>query len=320
MAYKQLTRDDRLRIEAMYKLKTPVSIMADTIGCNRSTIYRELPSGMYSKRNTDYTYTQTYSADIAQKAHDEKAALKGAPLKIGNDIEFANYIEEQILQKKYSPDVILGRIRREKRQFRTTICTSTLYSYIQKGIFLKLKTKHLHRGKYKKKHKKQEIRISYKNPLKTSIDKRPKEVEKRETFGHWEMDTVHGSQAARQSTSLLVLSERKTRQELILKLSERTKEEVSAAIDKLQRHFGDKFPQVFKTITVDNGSEFAGTESIEKNQRTKLYYCHPNCSWKRGTNENINAMIRRFIPKGTSIRTCNQEKNRADPRMDKRLP
>ena len=78
------------------------------------------------------------------------------------------------------------------------------------------------------------------------------------------------------------------------------------ALDRLERKWGKLFSQVFKTITVDNGSEFAFFEelersSLEKGRRIKLFYCHPYSSWERGTNENTNKMVRRKVPKGSNF-------------------
>ena len=107
---------------------------------------------------------------------------------------------------------------------------------------------------------------------------------------------------------LLVLTERKTRDELIFKLPDHTDEAVVAALDKLERRYGaDMFRQIFKTITVDNGSEFADVNGLERSileegeKRTHLYYCHPYSSWERGTNEVTNKMVRRKVPKGTNF-------------------
>lgn len=142
--------------------------------------------------------------------------------------------------------------------------------------------------------------ISYMSPLRSSIESRPADVAERCNFGHWEMDNVVGK-AKGKSTCLLVLTERKTRQELMMKLPHRSTRAVVAALDTLQRLYGKRFSNIFKTITVDNGSEFYDTQGMEKGNRTKIYYCHPFSSWERGGNENANKLIRRFIPKGTPI-------------------
>lgn len=108
--------------------------------------------------------------------------------------------------------------------------------------------------------------------------------------------------------TLFVLSERLTRNEIIIKMPDQTAASVVAALNKLERRFGKKFSQIFKSITFDNGSEFMDCAGIEKSvygkdrKRTKVYYCHPYSAYERGTNENINKMIRRFLPKGTDFR------------------
>lgn len=139
-----------------------------------------------------------------------------------------------------------------------------------------------------------------------SIENRPQEINDRETFGHWEGDCVCGKKKTKET--LLVLSERLTRQEIIIKMPDQTSASVVAALNKLERKYGRRFSKIFKSITFDNGSEFSDCEGIEKSiygnnrKRTKAYYCHPYSAYERGTNENINKMIRRFLPKGTDFR------------------
>ena len=116
------------------------------------------------------------------------------------------------------------------------------------------------------------------------------------------MDTVKGKRTSR--SSLLVLTERKTREELIYKLEENCAEAVVQVIDALEEQFKEKFKDVFKSITCDNGTEFSFGDLIEKSKlnegnRTSLYYCHPYSSFERGSNEVDNKMIRRHIPKYT---------------------
>ena len=102
---------------------------------------------------------------------------------------------------------------------------------------------------------------------------------------------------------MLVLTERKTRDEIVVKLKDQTAASVVEALDRLERKWGDMFYSVFRSITVDNGVEFADYEGMEKSalkdgKRTFVFYCHPYSSWERGTNENNNRLIRRHIPKG----------------------
>lgn len=137
-------------------------------------------------------------------------------------------------------------------------------------------------------------------------ENRDPEIAERTTFGHWEGDCVCGKKKTKEA--LFVLSERLTRQEIIMKIPDQTAASVVAALNKLERRYGKRFAKVFKSITFDNGSEFADCAGIEKSiygknrKRTKVYYCHPYSAYERGTNENINKMIRRFLPKGTDFR------------------
>ena len=119
------------------------------------------------------------------------------------------------------------------------------------------------------------------------------------------MDTVVGKQGGSKK-SLLVLTERKTRKEIIEMLSVHTAEAVVKTLNKIERNFGAAFWKIFKTITVDNGSEFADAKGISKarrgrRERTQVFYCHPYCSFERGSNENQNKLVRRHIPKGVDI-------------------
>lgn len=306
--FKQLTKADRIKIEALVKAGHGKQEIADQLHVHRSTIYRELKRGTYTALNSDLTTEERYSPDIADDKYRENLKSKGGTLKIGNDIKLANYIEDKIINEDYSPAAVLGEIKAQGREdeFTVTICVTTLYSYIDKGIFLKLTNKHLPVKKNKKRDYKKVQRKQARAAAGESIEKRPDEVDTREEFGNWEMDTVKGKRG-KSKNSLLVLTERKTRDEIIFKLPAHTAEAVVDALDRLERKWGAMFKEVFKTITVDNGSEFAYCEELERSilnegeQRTKLYYCHPYSSWERGTNEVTNKMVRRKVPKGTNF-------------------
>jgi len=127
------------------------------------------------------------------------------------------------------------------------------------------------------------------------------------------MDCVVGNQGG-SGAALLVLSERRSREEIIYKMDSKTQESVQKVLDALEKKYGKRFREKFKTITVDNGSEFLDFKGIEQSwinpeeQRVKVYYAHPYSSWERGTNENSNKLIRRFIPKGTDIGKISKKK------------
>ena len=303
--FKQLSRADRLKLEALLKAGHGKQEIADQIGVHVSTIYREIKRGTYTHTNSDLTEEERYSPDIAEDKYQQNLRDKGPDLKIGKDHRLAEYIETKIAEDGYSPGAVLGEIKAKGLEFETEISKPTLYSYIDKGIFLTITNKELPvKGRRKKKNK--NVRRQARANAGTSIEKRPEDIDTREEFGHWEMDTVVGKRGESKH-SLLVLTERKTRNELIYLLYEHTTEQVCKRLDQLEAEWGERFGQVFKTITVDNGSEFADWEGMqqsatdESEKRVTVFYCHPYCSFERGSNENQNRLVRRKIPKGENF-------------------
>lgn len=308
--FKQLSLNDRIKMEALLNAGHTKEEVAEQLHYHRSTIYREYARGKYMHRNSDYTENECYSSDLGQQRHDYAQEGKGRALKIGNDRKLAEYIEGKIVDSKFSPEAALAEASKSGIEFKTTISLRTLYRYIDCGIFLKLTNKDLPiKGKKKKHYKK--VRAQKRASAGESIENRPKDVENREIFGHWEMDTVKGKRGATKSC-MLVLTERKTRDEIVIKMKDQGAASVVEALDRLERKWGDMFSKVFRSITVDNGVEFADYEGMEKSvlgdgKRTYLFYCHPYSSWERGTNENNNRLIRRHIPKGTDFEDTTDE-------------
>jgi len=140
------------------------------------------------------------------------------------------------------------------------------------------------------------------------ISDRPKEIDLRKEIGHWEMDLVEGKRDSDKQV-LLVLTERVSRKEIIELLPNKEQESVIKALNRIEKREGVvNFRNKFQTITTDNGSEFLNYEGIEKSYtkskktRTRQYFANAYCSWQRGSNENQNKLIRRFLPKGTSFK------------------
>ena len=151
--YKIFDKSKRDKLEALYNAGIPVKTIAEYLGYTFQSVYRELKRGFYMHRNGDWTETKRYSADKAQLAADINATAKGAPIKLGKDKEFAAFIEDMVL-KGYSPGAILLYIKENKLDFETKVCRVTLYSYIDKKVFLKISNKNLLRkGQRKRKQK-----------------------------------------------------------------------------------------------------------------------------------------------------------------------
>ena len=305
---KHITYKERLRIEVMNKGKAGTKEISEAIGCSQRNIQRELGRGQVTQlEGSTWIYYKSYSADAGQNRYEQLSRGKGPALKVGHDFELCEYIEEQIIEGRQSPDAVIGRIKAAGLVFKTQLSTKTLYRYIDQGIFGRLNNEHLIYGKRKRSEKAWKARPSYQNIKGRSIEERSEAANGRHEAGHWEMDCVVGGKG-KGSAALLTLTERKTRKERLFKLPYKTQAAVVAALDVLERQMGRKqFAHTFKSITVDNGCEFLDYAGIERSlqskhkARTIVYYAHPYSSWERGSNENMNRMIRRFVPKGTDI-------------------
>jgi len=300
-----LTWQNRLKIERLYNEGCNAPEIARVLRVHDTTIYRELKRGEYYALTSELVEVKRYSPEIAQAKADELKATHGAPLKIGSDHALAREIERLIADENKSPETAIADIQRSGKKYSVTLCAKTVRNYIDKDVFLRVTNKELpNKGKGRKqKHRK--IRRAARPSAGKSIEERPKYIDLRIEFGHWEMDCVCGKQKTK--PTLLVLTERKTRYEIIFKMPDHTAASVVACVDKLEHRYGKKFYTMFKSITVDNGSEFMDLEGIErscrrKGNRTTVYYCHPYCASERGSNENLNKMIRRYLPKGTDFR------------------
>ena len=304
--YQHLNEKERYKIEAWVEKKVEVREIAKRLKKNRATIYREIKRGKIERVDTYLNKKEEYRANVSQRRYKERVVNRERGLKIGKDREFEEYVRKKLLKEKRSPDVIIGQIKAKGIKFKGMVCVKTLYSYVDKGIFAGISNKDLFRKGKDKKQKYRRIRVSVKNRLGKSIEDRPKEIEDRKEYGHWEGDCVVSGKEKGKAV-LLTFSERASREEKIYKLKRGTQEEVQKVLNKLEREYAKDFKGKFKSITFDNGSEFLDWEALEKSvlkageKRTQVYYAHPYSSWERGTNENQNGMIRRFIPKGSDI-------------------
>ncbi len=302
---KNLTYTQRLQIETLTNAKQSKQYIADYVGINIRTLYYDLNRGAYEHmvKTSNFWYGDKikketrYSAQIAQQKYELACTAKGRPLKLGNDFEFVRYIEKRVKQDKISACAVLGQIKRNNISFKTTISKTTLYRYIELGLIDGLTLKD-------RKKEYRETTTEKRAPRGTSIEKRPNDIAKRSEFGHWEMDCVCGPT----KDVLLNLTERLTRKVIIFKLPNQQAINVVHCLNVLERKFGKLFRKVFKSITVDNGSEFSAFEEMQrstfgrgKGLRTTVYYCHPYSAWERGSNERLNREIRRLVPKGSDL-------------------
>lgn len=304
-----MTEDERYKLEAYLEAGKGVSWIAGKLGFSRQTIYNEIKRGLCKQikdRGGIYRDELHYSADKAQQFHDYNQTAKGRPIKLGNDYAYAEFLERKIIQDRYSPAAALAQA--QKAGYNTSVCVSTLYSYIDKGIFLSLSNKYLWIKSRKKRHGYHPVR-RIAHPKLPSITDRPESVSQRKEYGHWEMDLVVGKAGSR--AVLLTLTERQTRQEMIFKLPDKRAASVRAVFDKLEATLPD-FRQRFRSITTDNGSEFLRYEELRQSIyggiRFDIYYCHSYAAWEKGSNENHNRIIRRWFPKGTNFEKVSKKR------------
>jgi len=302
---KHLNREERLVIERMSRAGRPALDIAEVLGRHQRTIERELKRGTVEHKDSEWRIKTVYNSDRGQDVHDLNATAKGPELKLGANYDLVRFIHRRILEHKESPDVVAFRIRQSK--FDVTLCTKTLYNYIDQGLIDGVSNETLWEKRYRSNRTRRSLCRHKKRPQqRESIESRPEHIDQREEFGHWEMDLVVGP-TGRSNAVLLTLVERKHRQLITRKLPDKTQESVLIALKRIEREHGTRrFRQVFKSITVDNGSEFLDVEALQASafslqQRTRIFYAHPYSSWERGSNENVNRMLRRFVAKGRDI-------------------
>lgn len=242
-----------------------------------------------------------YSAQIAQDYADYQATSKGVEIKLGNNHAYAKEVAQQV-KRGISVDTIVN-VKKQNGQW--TVSTTTLYRYIDRGYIPGVTNKHLPEKPRRKQRKAKTVKAA-RAPKGLPIDRRPEAIANRNAFGHWEFDSVIGKAKGKRQ-SILTLTERKTRFEIIIRADAKTSAETVKALNKTIK----KLPQgTFKTITVDNGSEFQDCYGMEHdhlgNKRLTVYYAHPYSSWERGSNERNNRIIRRYFPKKTSFAKITQ--------------
>ena len=292
---KHLTYEDRVIIQLRLKDGFSIRAIAKEIGHSPTTVSNEI------KRGTVSLYHGTvhrYKASAGQEVYENNRANACRHYSILDKADFIEYVEVHFHEDNWSLDACYGRALSNGVFTRDQmVCTKTLYNYVALGLIdikgidlpekLKRNTK-IHRNKVNKKI------------LGRSIDERPDSVETREEFGHWECDLVLGSKK-KDDNVLLTFLERKSREFLIMPIADKTAECVMRAINNLREMYSEHFSEIFKSITTDNGSEFASLSDIESTANTLVYYAHPYTSCDKGSVERHNGLIRRFIPKGKRI-------------------
>lgn len=296
--FKHLTPYERGQIDALIKEGRTQGYIAKMLGRSKSTISREIKRGTTTQLKSNLSTYTAYFPETGQAIYEKNRSHCGAKFKLAQAEKFLRFAEVKIIKEKWSPDAVVGSCKNDPKWQNTfMVCTKTLYNYIGQGL-IKVRNIDL-QLKMRLKPKKARIRKN-KRVLGQSIEQRPEEIQNRQSFGHWEIDTVVGKRS--NDSVLLTLTERKTREDLIFKLAEKSSSAVNDALRSLKLKFGERVSQIFRSITADNGSEFSELSSVVEEWGGEVYFAHPYSSWERGTNERHNGLLRRFIPKGKAIR------------------
>lgn len=291
MKYQQITSEERYTLSALRKQGLPVAQIAEILGRHRSTIYREIKRNL-SPRKWCY---RPFEADSMTRGRRRRSRRN----RHYTDDDFK--LVRKLLRKRWSPEQIVGHIRRNEL-IGQCMSHETIYQYIWRNkaeggnlwTYLRQSPK-----QRRKRYKAYDSRGRLAN--KRHISERPDSVETRKYKGHWEIDTVHGRGS---SHCIVTLLERKTGYVMIGKLANKS----TAALNKKTISLINRDPTNFKTITADNGTEFHQYQRIENRHAVKFYFATPYHSWERGSNENINGLIRQYLPKVESMADITQQR------------
>lgn len=286
--------------------------LANSVGTSVSNVYSIIHDATITIKDTHLNEHVELSAFAAyQKRSKNHKTPNNSKLEKAHD--FISLVEEEIKSNKLSSvdETINYLILHKKDVIKNmeTVSTKTFYNYIHSGK-VSIKPIDLPRMTSRKQKKNWKTYIP-KRQKGTSITERPESIESREEFGHWEGDLVTGPRDG-QNGAYLTLLERKTRFYYMIPITSKSSKKVYMQINKLNKFYGNSFKDIFKSITFDNGSEFARWKDMEKKpgskeQRTTIYFGRPYHSCDRASNENCNGLVRYFIKKGTDINTISKE-------------
>jgi len=204
----------------------------------------------------------------------------------------------QKLSAYWSPQQISGRVHEDHE---ITVSPVTIYSWIYRdtaaGGGLR---KFLRQGHRRRRKRRASEDRRGQMPDRRMIDQRPKVVEDRKRVGDWEGDTVEGCKG---SGFIATHVERKARYTVAVKVADKSAETVTQATLTAMKKLP---PEKVRTMTFDNGKEFAGFKDLERGLGMRSYFARPYHSWERGTNENTNGLLRQFFPKGMDFSMVSQ--------------
>lgn len=281
--YNHLTEVQRETLCKMRLRGVSMSECARQLGKNKGTISREL------KRNTANVAWGVYLPDRAENLYRNRRKVCKPKVKM-NDPVFRKKILIEVTKGR-SPECIEGRMRQQKETKR--ISHETLYEWIYKSEIGKRDklSEYLPRGQKKRRKQKGRGVQKYRLEGRIFIEARAKEANERTEFGHYESDSV----LCKYRDAVNTLVERMSRHVTITKLSAK---DAAATTHALVKRLNQR---IVRSVTADNGPENAGHRNVSATLKAPYYFCHPYHSWEKGTNENRNGVIRRYLPNSTDL-------------------
>jgi len=289
MGYGHLNIDEREIILKMQAQQASMQQIGDRLGRNKGTISRELSRNISS--------TKEYKPHLAQRYYEKRRKASKEPYRLEEDAWLTEYVQQK-LRKCWSPEQISGTLRQD---YGINISPVTIYGWVYRdtaaGGGLR---KFLRQGHRRRRKRRASEDRRGQMPDRRMIDERPKVVDERSRIGDWEGDTVEGRKG---SGFIATHVERKSRYTVAVKVDDKSADTVTKATLEAMKKLP---PETIKTMTFDNGKEFAGFKELERELDMTSYFARPYHSWERGTNENTNGLLRQFFPKGVDFSTVSQ--------------
>ena len=296
MPYHHLSDVEREEIAQLYYSGKSFSEIGRELGRHKSTISREIRRNRVRFGNLNRVVWRYFSGGGRVRYRNRRIAAKQDLPRILDDRMLLDYVK-QGLKQRWSPEQISWRIMRDHpRNESMRVSHETIYQWVRDDKKHDGKWYLYLRQSHKKRRKKYGSTLRrYRIQNRIPIEARPQAADQRKRIGDWEGDTMEGKN---HQGKLLTLVDRKSRYTMALKLETKHSTDTIKAIE---RAFKQLPKSSRRTLTLDNGSEFAHFERLQDRKTTKVYFANPYASWERGTNENTNGLIRQYFPKTTDF-------------------
>jgi IS30 family transposase len=316
--YQHLTETDRKNLERFLRLKQDKNYkgpkityeyIGQQLGIHKSTVSREIKRGLWNTKTDASGRHYEYRSDVGQRVAKERSNRKRQRTKLKKGHIALERLTEIINREKTSPYNAFDLYEQHYGE-KFPISLKTFYKYLRRRM-VNVKPSALRRFSFAK--PKKAPKVGKRIQKGDNIAMRPQEAEMRLEIGHWEGDTIIGKRGTKACS--LTLVDRCGRIVLGFKIPDRSAESVKRTFDGIEKKIGSSnFVKLFRTLTLDNSSEFSDVSGIEKSaleeeaQRIKLYFANAYHSWERGTNENANGWIRYYFPKGTDFSSISEKR------------